>query len=545
MALLDEMFRELPETNRNSLEYGRELTERGTRERPFDSAFSPELETRGIRRSSRIVRRHRIRRPRTSVYQPPYASTTYWSLQPDLDQNSSDTTSQDGTVEGDDETTLMESGPVRQNQSQQPSLPACAASPCEVGPCLTHFLKEARTIPGGQLVPGVHKLCPQIMNPGFIDPKTDSVNKEPSLQTALENLLDTKYKRLKSKIAVAVVDLTGPSKQFAPEFAGWHESEQLFGASVPKIAPLFAVFQLQQDLQTLANRARISAKGDLINEAAKRWEQEGLKRTSQPKIERLFTFQEDPPKPVEVKIGSNLADLLCCAFHFSCNRSATILIDLVGFPYLSSVLWQSGLFHKKRGGLWLQSGYGLKQESDCERKCDSTGSTKCNHVLVRYQPASPVIVMPLKRLGFRQFSSQNVSALSAATYLTLLAQRRLAGSVAIQELLAHACSFFAADTGPDEKYPNSVCKKLGYSDDALQLERSAQKCGFNPKPQATHDCVLLTRLEKGKRLRYVVVLFTSNATDDAGRPLAHQAGVCFFRNRFLIDIDKIIQGRNP
>ncbi len=442
----------------------------------------------------------------------------------------------------------LELGGVRQNPAQRPKLPSCVSSPCEVGPCLTHFVKEARLVPGGQLVLGPHKLCPEIMNPGFIDASTDSVNKNTSLQAALENLLDTKYRRIKSKIAVALVDLTGPAKNFAPEFAGWHETEQLFGASVPKIAPLYAVFQLHQDLQTLANRARISAKSDLLEEAAKRWEREGLKRTLQPKIAKLFTFLESFPKPIELRVGPNLTDLLCCAFHFSCNRSATILLDLVGFPYLSSALWQSGLFHKKRGGLWLQSGYGLKLESDCASKCDSIGTTRCNHVLAGYKPTSPPIFLPIKRFGFRQFSSQNVSALSAATYLTLLAQQRLAGnnaSVAMQSFLAKACTFFAADADEAEKYPDSACKKLGYTSEALKLERSAQKCGFNPKPQATHDCIVLTRQVGGKKLRYVVVLFTSNATDDQGRPLAHLAGVCFFRNKFLIDIDKIIQDRNP
>jgi len=544
MALLDELFQEALETSGELLELSEELGESGTRdEQPYPELL-PELEARSVQRQSRFVRPRRIRWRRTRIYQAPFISAASWSL-PDLDQDAP-SASQDDAISSDNDPAQMELGRVRQNPSQQPGLPACSSSPCEIGPCLTHFVKEARIVPGGQLVQGPRKLCPQIMNPGFIDDTTDSVKKDPSLQTALDNLIDTKYKRIKSKIAVAVVDLTGPSKQFAPEFAGLHETEQLFGASVPKIAPLYAVFQLHQDLQTLAKRARISAKTDLINESAKRWEQEGLRRSSQPKIEKLFTFRENPPKPVEVDIAPNLTDLLCCAFHFSCNRSATFLIDLVGFPYLSSVLWQSGLFHKKRGGLWLQSGYGLKPESDCESKCESIGTTKCNHVLAGYKPTSPAIFIPVKRFGFRQFSSQNVSALSVATYLTLLAQQRLAGnnaSVVIQSFLAQACTFFAAD---EKKHTsNSFCKKLGYTSDALDLERSAQKCGFNPKPQATHDCIVLTRQVGGKKLRYVVVLFTSNATDDRGRPLAHHVGVCFFRNKFLIDIDKIIQDRNP
>src|SRR5262249_34769145 len=146
-----------------------------------------------------------------------------------------------------------------------------------------------------------------------------------------------------------------------------------------------------------------------------------------------------------VIFSRNLDDLICCTFRggFSCNRTASLLIDKIGFPYLSSVLWQSGLFHHRRGGLWLQGFYPMKK--DCPQSCGQS-TQKCNDVFkFREQLSSrPVIVKP-SLIRQPSISSQNITALSAATYLTLLAQGQLVSADAsrrIRDVLSRACTFF-------------------------------------------------------------------------------------------------------
>jgi hypothetical protein len=428
----------------------------------------------------------------------------------------------------------------------QPVPPACLDSPCLVGQCLTHCLDGVTIVPGGNKIRGQFKMCPERMNPGFIDASTDKVNKNQDLQSALERLLaSTKYKSLqpRNRIGVALVDLTG-KKHFSPEFAGFRETVQFFGSSVPKIAALYAIFQLQHDLQVLAKQKRIITRGDLITEARTQWDQEKLRRRSHPKIEELFDLGEVP----RVKLSRDLENLICCTFHLSCNRTASLLIDKIGFPYLSSVLWQSGLFHKTRGGLWLQSFYPMTK--NCPRNCRE-GAPNCDDVLSRDQLTSRPVTVDAKVIRQPSISPQNVTALSAATYFTLMAQERLVSADAsrhIKKELSRACTFFASD--PDGDPTDDACKRKGFENNALPLtvKNIAVKCGYNPPPpitkqQVTHDCILVERQISQKKLRYVVVLLTENVSVRRA-PLIGQQAHCFFRNQFLVDVDDLIQKRN-
>lgn len=133
------------------------------------------------------------------------------------------------------------------------------------------------------------------------------------------------------------------------------------------------------------------------------------------------------------------------------NAEAGKLIIGVGFPYIASVAWQSGLYHPNRGGLWLTSSYGKTQ----------WGSN------------------PLKGVH-----SANVTALAAATYFTLLAQGRLVDDASSNEMkawLAGGCY-----TGLFPEYLGLVASKCGIWSDYL------------------HDCALMSR----DTIRYVVVGLT-------------------------------------
>ena len=49
-----------------------------------------------------------------------------------------------------------------------------------------------------------------------------------------------------------------------------------------------------------------------------------------------------------------------------------------------------------------------------------------------------------------------------------------------------------------------------------------------------------------QRMRYLLLLLlTVDAVDASGKPLKGKRAECFFRNGFLIDVDNLIQVRNP
>jgi len=106
---------------------------------------------------------------------------------------------------------------------------------------LPHF-----TVVSGKFVP----LAPSVMDPKIYD-GPENYKVAPRLQDCLNKVMKMANLR---PIKVALVDLT--KNLMRPEFAGSGFKEQVFVASVAKIAAMLAVFQLRQDL-----RAAWSIKG--------------------------------------------------------------------------------------------------------------------------------------------------------------------------------------------------------------------------------------------------------------------------------------------
>lgn len=316
------------------------------------------------------------------------------------------------------------------------------------------------------------RMTPAAMNPGFIDPGTGALRLDASatgLQGRLAKLIGgAKYAKYKNRIALAVVDLTG-AKRFAPHYAGWRSTVAIYGASLPKIAPLYGVRQLEMDLQALAEAERPATLDALIAAAERLWAANGVAKAAQPKLKELFTLTPGP-SPV-VAQTAKLAQLVKCTFDDNCNWAATMLIDRLGYPYLSSALWQSGLFHPTRGGLWLKGNYG--EARTCCFPSDTIRASTPIHV-----PGAA--------------ASHNATALGAATYFTLMAQGRLgdgARSTRIRGDLVNACSLV---------YP--ALKGAGCSE-------IPSKCGMWKGFQ--HDVVLVDC--PGKPVRYVLALLTVDA----------------------------------
>jgi hypothetical protein len=306
------------------------------------------------------------------------------------------------------------------------------------------------------------------MNPGIIDSADQMIvdKSAAGLQTCLNKLLTTQFKNYLSadsvkrgsasssdRVRIGLIDLTGP-KLTQPDFAGWGSTVAMYGASVPKILALYAAFQLRKDLRYMAETQKISSGKDLETIAVKAWKALGLK-TGFPNLVWLFDIRNwSGGNPNTLTFNAGALNVFQGIMH---NKEAGEIIINVGFPYIASVAWQSGLHHPTRGGLWLTSSYGK-------------GAWGNN---------------PLKGVN-----SANVTAFSAATYFTLLAQGRLVDDVSSGEMTRILFGGCITQHFPEHLGP--IASKCGYWSDYW------------------HDCALIVR----GHLRYVVAGLTRTKSSE-------------------------------
>ncbi len=333
-----------------------------------------------------------------------------------------------------------------------------AATTCLKGLiCLDHFHIPKRPDPKkpGQFIAGsLARLEPKNMNPGFID-ATDNLITDRSntgLQTRLNQLVTTKFQDFLSRnsvlkksasqcdrVRIALIDLTGP-KLTKPEFAGWGSTLAMDGASVPKILALYTAFQLRFDLRHLAKTRAISNGSALEKAALKDWSLKGLSRDV-PNLVFLFDIRKWLGDPDKLDLSANARSLFeNGAINGNCSMGR--LIKEIGFPYIASVTWQSGLRHPTRGGLWLGAGY-------CSETCPDLCLVWGNNPMREPKPVF----------------GHNATVLSAATFFTLLAQRRLvddASSTEMQRVLKEGCTVRPYFIYPRGRFP-AKCGILKHS----------------------------------------------------------------------------------
>lgn len=347
----------------------------------------------------------------------------------------------------------------------QPHLSPGVAVVCPKGLiCLDHFHvpKQADPRNPGLFTAGARsKLMVKNMNPGFLDVADNIITDHSGtgLQTCLVQLLTTQFQNYLSRdsvqkksasrndrLRIGLVDLSG-AKLSRPDFAGWGSTVAMYGASVPKILALYTAFQLRSDLRNLAASQGISTGQDLELAAIGQWRKKGLKGGF-PDLVWLFDIRNKSGNLGALDFSVKARKVFQGIMH---NAEAGELIIRVGFPYMASVTWQTGLFHPSRGGLWLTSSYGKGQWGN-----------------------NPI----------RGVQSANVTALSAATYFTLLAQGRLVDDASSNEMktwLRGGCI--------TKNFPQG-------------LGLVASKCGV--WSDYWHDCALIAR----GGIRYAVVVLS-------------------------------------
>lgn len=217
------------------------------------------------------------------------------------------------------------------------------------------------------------------------------------------------------RCGIAVVDLADPTRPVLAEVRG---GDMIYAASVPKIAVLYAAFQARKERRLVIDDA----------------------------------FRETLTQMCRV----------------SSNTAASEAIQKLGFPYIASVLWASGLYDPDMGGLWVGKAYGGKND---------------------YWVRDPIANL-----------SHGATAVSLAKLLTLLAQGRLVDAQSSREMLE-----ILGDPGLHHKFvkgldsrPSTIYRKSGswseWHGDAAIIERDDKRYVAVALLQSTDGNAILQEL---------------------------------------------------
>jgi hypothetical protein len=357
------------------------------------------------------------------------------------------------------------------------------------------------------------------MNPGFFRPSDGFHEFDTVLHARLQNLiLDTpKYAAMladesrtrreatfRDRMRVALVDLTG-NKICKPGYADWGSTFPTPSGSTIKISMLYAAHQLLFDLNEMARTGGLRTPDELKKKAAEVWSQ----LICPPDLDWLVQF--DTSQPIVRVIASpnltlHLQQMVIRSFSNSSVGRANQLIMRLGFEYIGSVLWQSGLRRTRREGLWVRNTF--QQE-----KILATTNPKCN-----YRTRFKTVDGDRERIFWYQDPTDDtgltLTALSVATFFTLLAQRRLvneAASIAMEVLLRQGCVF------PLTPFP------------VPGINVRATKCGLTS--DVMHVATLLESASGNRRYSLVVLVLRN------GEPAWKTTT---FLNSFVRDVDKLV-----
>lgn len=403
---------------------------------------------------------------------------------------------------------------------QPPSTSACPSRLLSRFKCVPHQ-HEPRTCADGKSFPP-RTMTRSAMNPGFIR-ADNSLEYDTVLDSYLRTLLlDTpKYATMladKSKekrwatpgdrVRVGLADLTG-DKICRPGFADWGSTFPIISGSTIKIAMLYAAHQLILDLDQMASPSGLRTAAELKKRALSEvWSH----MLCPPDLDWLVEFDQTGPT-VRAKFSKNLSKHLTlmvdAQFSNSSVGSANELIIRLGFEYINSVMWQSGLRHSEKAGLWVRNSY---QQTKILPKLDR----KCHYKIPEGKVERVVWYDdPTEDPGFR------LTALSVVTFFTLLAQRRLVNKDAsekMEALLKKGC-----------RYPLNQFAPIP----GMQIR--ATKCGLTS--DVMHVAMLRESTTGSRRYRYALAVLVLRNNEPKAKTMS-------FLHSFVKDMDKLIRENN-
>jgi hypothetical protein len=231
-------------------------------------------------------------------------------------------------------------------------------------------------------VPGnaATKMSPSTMDPGFLT-STGKLQFDDRLDKSLIDLLvdNAEYKTFlapesiakrwpsqNDRIRVCLVDLS-KGKSCRPGYAGWGSTFEMRGSSTAKVAIIYAAHQIVFDLQQMAASQRITSVPALQTFAhATPWS--ALK--CKPRVDRLVIFDASGVI-MSPALTAALGEIV---FGSNGNRNANNTLLNIGFEYVASLLWQSGLRHPDVKGLWYSNSYQAATDVALDPACHSSSN---------------------------------------------------------------------------------------------------------------------------------------------------------------------------
>ena len=266
----------------------------------------------------------------------------------------------------------------------------------------------------GSVVSGTVPATPTTQATPFYDATLPGTRSDTTLQGKLDSLLnEARFRSLKKRIGVSLVDLTGANK-FAPKYAGFSDRKNFYAASTGKISGLLAAYQLKADAtDILAHNPGIDSLNKLADALSAAWKQAGIPQRHHPLVKAVLTFNAGAPEPIGLQ--PDLLTRFAAISHGNSNGSTAII--LMRFPYIGSTLLAHGLFSPlDKSGLWCWTSYGAVIYLEKEMAIAPWASNE-----------NPYPSVP----------SNCVNAVAAAQYLTLAAQGRLIDRKTSTAILGH------------------------------------------------------------------------------------------------------------
>jgi hypothetical protein len=262
------------------------------------------------------------------------------------------------------------------------------------------------------------KVQPSQLDPGFLD-SAGGLVLDTRLDNSLIDLLVSEHSKFLTPQSVArrwphvgdlihvcIVDMSRGAL-CRPRYAGWGSHNLFLAGSTAKVALLYAAHQLISDLGVLAERDGITDLPTLKLRALAHW---GGALADEPDVEKLAVFDGSVVRP-----SQHLRETVEMMIHRDHSRVSTskanVVLKDIGFDYVASLLWQSGLRNPTAKGLWFPNDFGRARS--------------------------------WARDPFRE-GRIGLTARSVATFYTLLAQGRLVSphlSGKMEGILRNGCRF--------------------------------------------------------------------------------------------------------
>ncbi len=282
-------------------------------------------------------------------------------------------------------------------------------------------------------------------------------------------------------LKLALVDLTG-AKLTAPEYVSLNDTDRIQAASLGKIAAIYAAHQLKFDMQAEMPQAPAGTASEFewaSDQLHTAWTAKNVPKTNKVKFSKNGQSRIDEvlqnssaPLSFDPQLKKRMLDITNGATAKIMNQGAGYLFEKIGFPYVSSALFASGLCDDTKGGLFVSLGY-------------SAGFWNC-------------IDGDVNLNGYYQ----EVTASSTALYLTLVEQRRLIDPDTSDEIKAVLAG---GDVG---WLIADLPGALGVSASTISL--FGKHGMLETAPGYDHEAMLIERSQGSKKLRYVVVCLTSS-----------------------------------